>query len=376
MASRQRPELLVVGAGIVGLAHAWMAVRRGWRVRVLDRDAQANAASVRNFGFVTVTGQQQGRVWQLAQRSAQLWRELAPQAGIEIAQQGLVLVAQRPEAEAVCREFLETEMARDCDWLTPAQLAAAMPFVRAERFCGGLRSRADLRVDSRTAIPKLAGWLQVAHGVGILRGVTVHGVDGCRLATSAGDLRADAVIVCPGDDVLDLFPQLSDSLGMTRCKLQMLRLAPAPWTLSASLMSDLSLVRYLGYAERDSAAGLLDRLRQDKGAALDRGIHLIVVQNRDGSLVVGDSHDYAQTPSPFLDSETERLILEEYTLLLGTPPPVLERWSGTYAAASGHSVVHALGGGAQLVVVTSGTGASTGFALAEQVVTQLTEGLA
>ena len=49
-------DVAIVGAGICGLGHALAAARRGMRVVVIDRDAQANGASVRNFGFVTVTG--------------------------------------------------------------------------------------------------------------------------------------------------------------------------------------------------------------------------------------------------------------------------------------------------------------------------------
>lgn len=103
-------DLIIVGAGIVGLAHALAAARRGKRVLVLDREAQANGASIRNFGFVTVTGQERGYVWNLAARSAAIWREIAGPAGIAIEQNGLLLVAQRPEAVAVIDAFLATEM--------------------------------------------------------------------------------------------------------------------------------------------------------------------------------------------------------------------------------------------------------------------------
>ncbi len=44
-----------------GCPAPWAAARLGKRVVVIDRDAQANGASVRNFGFVTVTGQARAR---------------------------------------------------------------------------------------------------------------------------------------------------------------------------------------------------------------------------------------------------------------------------------------------------------------------------
>src|ERR1700727_3922497 len=94
----QSYDVAVVGAGICGLPHALAAARRGKRVVVIDRDAQANGASIRNFGFITVTGQQAGKCWRRAKRSRDVWDEIAPQADIEIVHQGLLVVARRPEA--------------------------------------------------------------------------------------------------------------------------------------------------------------------------------------------------------------------------------------------------------------------------------------
>ena len=42
-------DLVVVGAGIVGLAHALAAVRRGLKVAVVDREARAGLAGVTNW---------------------------------------------------------------------------------------------------------------------------------------------------------------------------------------------------------------------------------------------------------------------------------------------------------------------------------------
>src|SRR5271170_6757331 len=91
-------DLAVVGAGIIGLSCARAAALRGLRVVVIDRDAQANGASVRNFGFVTVTGQERGNAWQRAGKTCRIWQEVARQAKIPILQRGLWMTARRREA--------------------------------------------------------------------------------------------------------------------------------------------------------------------------------------------------------------------------------------------------------------------------------------
>jgi D-hydroxyproline dehydrogenase subunit beta len=364
-------DIAIVGSGIVGLAHALAAARLGLRTVVLDRDAQANGASVRNFGFVTVTGQEQGCVWQRARRSRDVWAEIAGPAGIPIEQPGLAMIAQRPEAKAVLEAFLTTEMAEGCAWFGARDAKAKLGHMRPARLQGALFSNIDLRVESRTAIPSLTRWLEASHGVVFRPGIAVHAIAPGRLETSAGVVKAEAIIVCPGDDLTTLFPDALSGAGVTRCKLQMMRLASPGYRLPATIMSDLGLIRYLGYAALPEAAALRARLEVEQPDHLANGIHLIVAQNADGSLVVGDSHHYAATPDPFASAEVERLILAEFAAVFGVTPPVLERWIGTYASADRHSLVEAPLDNVRLVTVTSGTGASTSFALAEEVIGEL-----
>jgi FAD dependent oxidoreductase TIGR03364 len=365
-------DVAVVGAGIVGLAHALAAARIGKRVVVIDRDAQANGASVRNFGFVTVTGQQQGQCWQRAMRSRDVWLEVAEKAGIPIEHAGLCVAARRPEAARVLEAFTATDMGAECRLMSPAEAKMHVPGLRQEALTAALWSPHERRVESRTAIPRLARWLEQALGVTFLRSTLVTAVEPPRIATTCGTIAAETAIVCPGHDFLSLFADRVAAYGLTTCKLHMLRVAPADasFRLGAAVMSDLGLVRYLGYAELPQAAALRARLAVEQAAALGNGVHLIAVQSGDGSLVVGDSHDYGATLDPFAPEHVDQLILDELDAVLDLPGrTVRERWIGIYASARDRlMLVDRPSDTVRIVIVTSGAGASTAFAIGEEVI--------
>jgi D-hydroxyproline dehydrogenase subunit beta len=371
-----RYDLIVVGAGILGLAHALAAARRGLRVCVIDREAEAIGASVRNFGFVTVTGQQAGDCWHRAMRSRDVWLEVAPKAGIPVEHAGLLVVAQRPEAMAVLEAFQRTEMGAECRLLTSDETRAKHGTILSGRpVQGAMWSPHDLRVESRHAIPKLAAWLEAMMGVEFRRRTLVKDVEPGRVVTTDGVIAAERIVVCPGDDLLTLFPERIAAMGISRCRLHMLKVMPGErgFRLPGSVMSDQSLVRYLGYSELPEAAPIKARLLAEQGPSLAEGIHLIVVQGADGGLIVGDSHHYEWSPSPFNRAEVDRLILEEMHAVLRLPKAqVTERWTGTYATLPDKLMVRdAPDPVIRLVIVTSGTGASTSFAIGEETIDEL-----
>jgi hypothetical protein len=153
----------------------------------------------------------------------------------------------------------------------------------------------------------------------------------------------------------------------------MVKLADPGFRLPGALMSDLSLTRYRGYAALPEARALETRLREELPGCYEHGVHLIAAQGGDGGLIVGDSHHYDALPGPFAPAAAEREILGEYARALGRePPPALERWTGVYAVADDRTyLVAAPEPGVRLVMVTSGTGASTGFGIADAVIGEL-----
>ena len=366
-------DLAVVGGGIVGLAHAYAAAKAGKRVVVIERDVRANGASIRNFGFITVTGQARGESWRLARRTRDVWAEAAQQARIPIEQSGLYLTARSGEAVAVIEAFLATEMGEHCRLVAPDAFRTLAFDLGSEDLKGVLFSPHELRVESRTAIPALTAWLEAAFGVAFFNETVVFEAAPPRLRTSRGVIEAGATVVCPGEDFVTLYSDRIAQHRLKKCRLSMLKLADPGLRLPGVVMSDLSLTRYRGYADLPPAHALEAKLRAEQSSAFANGVHLIVAQGADGGLIVGDSHHYDALPGPFAPASAEADILDEFRRATGIePPPVLERWTGVYAVSDERTyLVDEPEPGVRLVMVTSGTGASTGFGIAEGVIGEL-----
>jgi FAD dependent oxidoreductase TIGR03364 len=366
-------DLAVIGGGIVGLAHAITAARRGQRVVLIERERRANGASIRNFGFVTVTGQERGESWALARRTRDVWAEIAPLAGITVEHRGLYVSARSDEAMAVIKAFLATEMGDGCQQITADAFRAATGGLGSADLLGALYSPHELRMESRDAIPLLTRWATDRLGIDILTETVAFSSLPPILHTSRGTIAAAQVVVCPGDDFSTLWPDRIAAYNLRRCRLSMLRLADPGIRLPGALMSDLSLTRYAGYAALPQAAALKAKLVAEQPRHYANGVHLIVAQGSDGTLIVGDSHHYDDLPGPFAPASAEHDILDEYVRATGRPAPaVIERWVGTYASADDRThLIDTPADDVRLVIVTGGTGASTSFGIAEKVLNQL-----
>ncbi len=327
-------DVCVVGAGIVGLAHALEARRRGLTVALLDRDDHAAGASVRNFGHLFFTSVADGAPFERAMLARERWLELIDRAGIHSVAGGTLIVARAPD-EAALLEVVAADPARQARMLTRTEVGALAP-IPTDAVIAGFHSGLDLRVDPRSAAAGLAALLEHDADAHVYWRTHVHAVEPGMVQAANISVRAPAVIVCPGPDFRSLPPALRPGLEpLTLCTLQMLRLAPPDArAYRTALATGLSLVRYPAFATRPEAAPLRARLLVERPELLEHGIHLLVTQLPDGDLIVGDTHAYGDTPAPFGEERLYQLLLQEAALLLGYEPQVRQRWHGIYPSVT------------------------------------------
>lgn len=356
-------DVAIVGAGVVGLAHALAARRRGLSVVVFERDTQALGASVRNFGLGLVVGQAPGEMLDLALRSRATWLELLAATGCAHKTAGSIIVARDAVELAVLEEFQATQGERYGTRLATAAECAAQSL----HGLAGLHSPHEIGLEARMVIPRLAAWLAEAQGVEFVWQAQVNAIELPRIRTSRGDYYAARAIVCSGHDTQTLFPAAFAPLGIRRCALQMLRVADPGIALAPAAMTGLSTLHYPAFAGCGSLGALRDHIAERSPDLLAHGIHLIVQQlGERGDVLVGDSHHYGESVSPFNHDEVDALLLSLASSLLGKSLQVRERWQGVYASGPNpYEIVHPAEG-VSCVMITAGVGMSIGLALAER----------
>lgn len=353
-------DVAVVGAGIVGLGAAYAAARRGKSVVVIDRSAEPQGATIRNFGHLCASAQTgQARVF--ADASRDIWLTLAEDAGFWVRDSDTHVVARHEDEIAL----LEAG-ARDggIDVLDAAEIERRVP-IRRGIALGGAAIRPHLQTDPREAGPAIRRYL-AGLGVEFLLRTSVGAVAEGRVDTSRGTIHAGLVVVAVNHDIDQLLPELAESVGVRRCALDMLRARVdlrAPMT--SPVLTGWSLTRYGRFEELPEVTVVRDRLHAERAdlAAID--INQMYTQLPDGTLLIGDSHWKGDAVSPFQPESAMRLLVAEAEELFGASVEVIERWQGVYAKGPGPFLIREIAPGVQVLTVTTGIGMTTGLGLAE-----------
>jgi FAD dependent oxidoreductase TIGR03364 len=331
-----RANLAIVGAGILGLAHAYSAARRGLRVVVFERSQRAAGASVRNFGLLWPIGQPHGAMYDLALQSRAIWLDVLRHARLPYWADGSLHLVYRDDEAAVAREFADAgpALGYQCSWLNRDSALARSPAIQLAGLIGALWSPTEITVDPRLTLRMLPAYLQERFGVVVRFGSAVRRIELPLVEAGLERWMVDRAIVCTGEDFETLYPEAYANSGLTRVKLQMLRTAPQPegWRIGPALAAGLTLRFYSSFQICRTLAALQQRILAETPEYERWGIHGLVSQTAAGELTLGDSHEYGLAVDVFNREEIDCLMLRYIRTFLQAPHlEIAERWYGVYA---------------------------------------------
>jgi FAD dependent oxidoreductase TIGR03364 len=371
-------QAIVIGAGIVGLATARALALKGFNVKVVERSSKAVGASVRNFGMVWPVGQPDGILYERALKSKSVWKEFSDKGAFWSDAVGSLHVAYNETEWKVLNELYDAyKTTRPVQLLTADAVLNKSEAVVSNGLLGGLYSADELIVDPREAIAALPAILEEKYNVEFYWDRCVSYIsEGTVYVGNEEQYDADIIFICSGADFETLYPESFTEYPLTKCKLQMMRVAAQPhnWRIGPGLCGGLSLIHYKSFAAAPSLPQLKELYETEMSEYLDWGIHVMVSQNGNGELTIGDSHEYGATLEPFDKAFINDMILKYLKKFAQFKDwRVIETWNGIYpkltngdtelffSPESGVYVLNGLGG----------AGMTLSFGLAEEVVKDL-----
>lgn len=369
-----KPSAIVIGAGIVGLATARALATRGYQVTIFERNERAVGASIRNFGMIWPIGQPTGPLFDRAMLSRSIWKQTCEEAGIWHDEVGSLHLAYHDDELEVISQYADINKThRDCALLSPQQTLEKSPGVNPEGLKGALWNGTEMILEAREAIAAVAKYLAEKHGVTFYWNTAVSHVKTNTATSGTKQYHADEIFICSGVEFETLYPELFASFDITKCKLQMMRLAAQPnnWRIGPALCGSLSLIHYPGFAAAPALPALRKRYEEEYADYLKWGIHVMAAQNHTGEITVGDSHEYGLVHDPFDKDFINQMILKYLkTFTSFKDTRVVQTWHGLLPkmttgqtelvvdAEPGVTIINGLGG----------NGMTLSFGLCEQII--------
>jgi FAD dependent oxidoreductase TIGR03364 len=356
---------------VLGVMHATVARQRGLDVIHLERERDARGASVRNFGLIWISGRSPGPELALAQRARTLWEELGeqvPEAGFR--PHGSLTIAADEAELGLLKEAaaLPDAAERGFELLDPAAARAANPALRGT-FAGALLCRRDAIVEPRIVPAAFRNYL-AGRGPGY---TWLPGREAVELAAGAvrdhaGEWhRGDLVVLCPGAAHTGIAgPHLAGypTAPVRRVRLQMLQTAPFAPRLTTAVADGDSLRYYPAFDLPGRG-----QLGPQATAAAATAAQLLLVQRLDGSLTIGDTHEYAEPFAFDVDEAAYDHLRARAEQLLGCAlPATRRRWAGVYSQVTTGELYHRsqVAPGVVLVTGPGGRGMTCSPAIAEE----------
>jgi FAD dependent oxidoreductase TIGR03364 len=376
-------DLTVIGAGVLGTFHAYHALRHGLSVLLLEKDSQPQSATVRNFGQVVPSGL--NNTWfDYGRRSLEIYKEIQQEFDLSIRAQGSLYLASDKDEQQLLHELMAIYHEKDypCRLLSKQDCLQKWRVLKPSYVKEGLFFPEEISLDPRLMIHRLISYLGLKYERFCYRAHSpVFRVEqqGDRLKVfSSGDsgFITHRVLICNGAHFELLYPDIFRQSGLLLSKLQMMRTRPMlKQILPGNILTGLSIRRYESFAACPSFKNLNVSERQ---AELQKwGIHILFKQADDGSLILGDSHEYAKAGSPELldyelKQEINQLILEEAENIVNISlGPFESSWAGIYSQHPDGIFYKRVADNIHILTGIGGKGMTSGPGYAEHMLTKI-----
>lgn len=343
-------DCIIVGAGALGSFHAFHALKKGLRVLLLEKDEKPLEATVRNFGQAVPSGMSSGKWQDYGRRSLEIYKAIQSACNISVRQNGTVYLASNPVEQTLIEELaaINEKQAYTSQVLDKETCLDKYPGLRASYCIGGLFFPDEVTIEPDQLIYTLLAYLTEQMGLvyktqQLITSVVSKGDYNEVEAADGTVYRGTKVIVCSGRDFQALYPTLFYKSDIEVSKLQMMRTTPMEgYRLPGSVLGGLSIRRYESFHECPS----YEKLHAGSIDANFRkwGVHVLFKQAIDGSIIMGDSHEYADARrAGELGFDNKQvindIILEEAQRMFTLPHwHIATYWNGYYAQRKGHDI--------------------------------------
>lgn len=370
-------DLIIIGGGVLGTFHAYHALKKGLSVAVLEKNTKPEGATVRNFGQIVPSGMD--RKWQeFGNESLKIYKEIQNQFDINLRQNGTIYIASNDEEVQLIEELHQINLGNDytSELLSKEQCLTKYNGLRSDYCKAGLFFPQEITVEPDTMIHKLHEYMVANLGLDLYTNTTVvhteeKSSEVVSTTASGTEYKASKMIICNGSDFKILYPEIYNSSDLIVSKLQMLQTKPQNnYRLDGSILTGLSIRRYESFEECPSFKAIKAEENPDSFEK-KYGVHILFKQAMDGSVILGDSHEYASAKDIDslgfdLNMDIDNFMISEAKKIIDLPTyEIKNRWFGMYSQCKTKDIFEqTIGENIHIVTGIGGKGmtGSAGFA--------------
>ena len=197
-------DVVVIGAGIIGVCTAWQLAKSGVRVLLCEKGRVAGEQSSRNWGWIRQLGRDPAEL-PIMMESRRIWQSLTADVGEDLGyrEQGIIYLAHSEKKMAQRESWLEVARQHQLETLMIDRAAVEKQIQGLPgQWCGGIYTPGDGRAEPWLAVPAIARAAQ-RDGVIIRDQCAVRSIEQTNgqvsaVITESGPVRCERVVLAGG----------------------------------------------------------------------------------------------------------------------------------------------------------------------------------